>query len=346
MSLRSRTLRSRLLRLSRRAMRLTTRRSRDETATTASARARFAQLIWRRARPLRLAREKAPPFHLHESHFFIRPDVRVSVAMHLAASRGPRTTAVVWPRSTRQRWPDIPLATGPPGRRRWARSLQESLPHRPRIMPPLLESPAQAASFARGLVARVLTSWPARALARPDVVHRAGPAAREAAPPLPPTRPTTARSGPTESRPEHRRPLRRESSFLPRLIPYRLADRELREARLGDLRSAAFLPAARLHRRQAITAGPMPSNLPAWREVAPVTLHYANSRAMAPAAVHIAHTAAAAAPAVARPVQPAAHSARAVAAPVLDRAATDRLADEVIRRIERHVRIERERRGI
>jgi hypothetical protein len=31
---------------------------------------------------------------------------------------------------------------------------------------------------------------------------------------------------------------------------------------------------------------------------------------------------------------------------LLDRAATDRLADEVIRRFERRVRIERERRGI
>jgi hypothetical protein len=68
---------------------------------------------------------------------------------------------------------------------------------------------------------------------------------------------------------------------------------------------------------------------------------------MTPATTHIEHTTvAAAAPTVARAAQPAAHSARAVAAPALDRAVTDRLADEVIRRIERRVRIERERRGI
>jgi hypothetical protein len=141
--------------------------------------------------------------------------------------------------------------------------------------------------------------------------------------------------------------LRRESSFRPRLIQYRLADQGMREAGLPGLRSPALPPVARLHRRETPTAGPVPSNLLMWREVAPVTLHYANARAMTPPATHMEHTTAvSAAPTVARPTQPAAHSARAVAAPVLDRVATDRLADEVIRRIERRVRIERERRGI
>jgi hypothetical protein len=347
MSLRSRTLRASLLRLSRRAMRLTTRRSHSEAATITSARARFSELIWRRACPPRLPREKASALHLHESHVLLRPDVRVSVQMHLAASRVPHAAAVVLSRSTRQRRPDIVFATGPSGRLRWTRSLSELLPHRLRTIPALLESPSQAASLARQLIARVLTSWPARALVRPDVAQRAGLAAREAALPFPALRPTRARSGPTESRPERRHLLRRESSFRPRLIRYRLADQGMRESQLVSLRSPAFLSVARLHPRETATAGPAPSNLLMWREVAPVTLHYANSRAMTPPATHIEHTTAVpAAPTVARPPQPTAHSARAVAAPVLDRVATDRLADEVIRRIERRVRIERERRGI
>ena len=347
MSLRSRTLRARLLRLSRWAMRMTFRWNRDEAATGALARARFSQLIWRRARPLWLSREKASALHLHEHHLLIRSEVRIAVQMHLIAARAPRPDAVVWPRSTRQRRPNIPLATGLSGRSRWGRALPEWLPHRSRINPPRLESPAQVVSLARRFIARVLSSWPARALVQPGVAQRVGAAAREAVLPFPTLRPAGAHSGPTESRPERRRLLQREASFFSRLIPNRRSDQGMREARLGGLHSPAFVPAARLLRRQAVTAGSVPSNLLTWREVAPITLHYANPRTMALPAAHIEHTpAAAAAPTVTRPAQLAAHSARAVAAPLLDRAATDRLADEVIRRFERRVRIERERRGI
>lgn len=346
MSLRSRTLRARLLRLSRRAMRLTTRRGRDEAAAGASARIRFAQLIWRRVRPPQPPREKASALHLHRSHFLIRPDVRVSVQMHMAVSGAPRAAVSARSRSRRQRRSEMVFAAGPSGRMQWDHSRSEPLPHRGRIIPPFLELPAQAAARARRLIARVLTSWPARAPTRADAAQRAETAAREAALPLPAIRSNTARGESTESRPERRRPLRRESSFLSRLIPRRSTDQERREPPLAGLRAPAFPPAARLHRRQATAAGPIPPNVLMWRDVAPVTLHYANPRAMTPSAAHPERTIAAAAPPVARPAQPPVPSTGAVAAPVLDRAATDRLADEVIRRIERRVRIERERRGI
>lgn len=341
MSLRSRTLRAKVLRLSRRAMRLTARGRRDESVGSA----RFSQLIWRRRCPPRLPRPRAAALHLHASHFLIRPDVLVSVQMHLAAAR-PGRAEVAGARSTRQRLSDAVLAAGPSARVRRARSAAESSPHRLQVISPFLESPARAVTVARRVIAGTLATWPARVLARPDVARRAISPAREAALTFPAARTVRARGGPMESRPERRQALRHESAFLPPLVRRRRSDQGKRESELAAFRAPAILAPVRLHRREAAAAGLVPANLPTWRDVAPVTLHYVDSRAKTPAAAPIEYTTATAAPAVASPVPAAAHSARLVAAAVLDRAATDRLADEVIRRIERRVRIERERRGI
>ncbi len=337
MSLRSRTLRARLLRLSRRAMRLTVHPELDETRGIAS-RTHFSKLIWRRRRTLRLPRETALALHRHESHFFIRPDVRVSVRLHLAASRAARAEGV-WPGSMRHRWRDAPRA-GISGRTRRAPFVPESLSSGPRMRRPP-EASAHVVSVGQRVVTRVLTSWLQRAVDGAVMAHRAGPT-RAAALLLPAVRPSM-RGGPLESRSERRRLMRRESSALPHLTLHRLAVRKMREARMGGLRSPAFLPAARLRRREA-AAGAVPGNRLTWREVAPVTLYYVPPRAMAAPTVQIEHTAAA--PIVSHPARSAAQFARTAAAPMLDRAATDRLADEVIRRIERRVRMERERRGI
>lgn len=345
MSLRSRTLRARMLRLSRRAMRLTIRAGRDDAQTTASPYLRFSLLIWRRARALRLPRESAAARHLHESHVSIRPDVRVSVHMHLAASRASRLAGRVWPQAIRQRRSEMPLAVGSSRLLRWPRLIPESVPNGLQILPRLVAAPGRAAALAQRLVARVLTSWPARNRDRPGIPQHAGPAPRDAAFMIPSVRHTGARGGPADIRPEGRRLLRRESSFLPRLAPNRVVDRETGEARILAFRSPALLP-ARLRRREVVTAGPVPGNLLTWREVAPVTLHYASPRAAAPA-VSVGHPPATpTVPLVKSSAQAAGQSPRAAAAPMLDRALTDRLADEVIRRIERRVRIERERRGI
>ena len=348
MSLRSRTLRARLLRLSRRAMRLTARRGRDEAAATGLARTRFSQLLWRRGRLLPSLRERVSALHLYESHFLIRPDVRVSLQMHLAAPKVGRAAAVVVSGSARQRRSDTVFATGPNSRLRRTHSLSESPPpHRLRVAPPALESSVRAASLTRRLIAGVLMSWPARVLARPEVApHPATPAAREATGPLAEARSARNRVAPMASRLERRRPPRHESSHISPCIPPRLIEQSVPESHPAGRRLPAFQPAARLRVREPAAAGAIPANLLMWRDVAPVTLRYANPRATPPQAAHIEHTTAAAKPAVARSAQPATHSARAVVTPVLDRAATDRLADEVIRRIERRVRVERERRGI
>lgn len=339
MSLRSRTLRARLLRLSRRTMRLTIRPERDGKRAIAS-RMHFSQLIWRRTRVLRLPREKGLALHRHESHFLIRPDIRVSLQMHLDAARAARPVVGTWPGWVRHRRPDVSLAN--PARLHRS-SLPQPMSSGPRIPRPLVETSAHAVSLARGLVARLLTSWPARAVDEATVTCRAATGPRAAILQLPAV-PPRMRGGFLESRSERQRPLRRGSAFLRGLTLYHFADREVRAARTGGFRSSAFLPAARL-RQPEVAAGVVPGNPLTWREVAPVTLHYAGPRAAAPA-VQSEHTAAAAAPIVSHPARPAVQSARAAAAPVLDRAATDRLADEVIRRIERRVRIERERRGI
>jgi hypothetical protein len=332
-----------MLRLSRRAMRLTIRARRDELRVSTSPRAHFLQLIWRRARALRVPRESASVRHLHETQFLFRPDLRVSLHMHLGASRASRPATDVWPQAMRQRPSEMPPA-GSSRQLRRARLIPESLSSRLRILPHRAESPAHVASVAQRFIARVLMSWPARAADPQGVPRRFASAPRDPGLMPPSAHHARARSGPAESRPERRPLLQRESSFLPRSTPNRMVDRETGGARILAFRSRA-LPLARLHRREAATAGPAPGNLLAWREVAPVTLHYASPRAAA--AVHVEHPAAApAVPIVKSPAQAAGQSARAASAPALDRAATDRLADEVIRRIERRVRIERERRGI
>lgn len=345
MSLRSRTLRARMLRLSRRAMRLTIRGGRGQSEGIGSSRLYFAQLIWRRARALRLPRENAAARHLHENHVFIRPDVRVSVHMHLAALRAARSATGVWPQGMRQRRSETPLTTRFSRQLRWTPLIAESRSNRVRIVPQLVDTPGRMASLARRLIARMLMTRPARAAAQASVPHGAGPAQRDAALAIPSMRHTRVRGGPAETRPERQRLSPRDAFLLPRPASGRLIDRETGEARILAFRSRA-LPAGRLRRAEVATAGPATGNVLTWREAAPIPLHYATPRATAPA-VHLEHTAPMPpAPSVKSPTPASGQSARPAPAPVLDRAATDRLADEVIRRIERRVRIERERRGI
>lgn len=347
MSLRSRTLRAKLLRLSRRAMRLTIRLTGEEARRPGLPHRRFAQLTWRRARALWLPRERAAPLHLHQSHFLVRPDVRVSVQMVLAAARAARWAAAVSLQLTWRRSPETPQRQGGLGRRSGARLLAEPRSSRLRRDRPLVESPAAAAPGVRRLAARALMSWPVRAGERVRAAEPAGYMLRHTdAMLVPAARHRRAYSGRTEHPSVRERPRRRESPFLPRLVPSRLLDYESRGVHARSFRSSTLPSAVRLRRRERVGAATVSNNPLAWREVAPLPLHYASPKAAGAPLPLIEPAAVTTAPPAVRPMQAAAQSARAMAAPTLDRAATDRLADEVIRRIERRVRIERERRGI
>lgn len=346
MSLRSRTLRARLLRLSRRAMRLTIRPAGGEMRTTGLAHLRFSQLIWRRARALRLPRDRATALHLHESHFLIHPEVRVSVQMYLAAARAARWAAAVLPQLAWKRSPEMSQLNGAWGRRHGAQLLAQPLSSRSRSVQPRMEASPSGASVARRLVARALMSWPAGAVERASAPQRAGQLLRQAALLLPVSRRNSSRSGAAEHRPLLERRLQRESSLIARLVPLRL-DSESRGAPMPGLRAPTIAPAVRLSRREMASVSAASGNLLASREVVPVPLHYATPKATTTRVAHMEPAVATTATTpAARAMQPAAQAARGISAPMLDRAATDRLADEVIRRIERRVRVERERRGI
>jgi hypothetical protein len=302
----------------------------------------FAQLLWRRARGLRRARADLRAVHVHESHFLVHSGLKLALALHFAAARAASPPAAAAPRSARPRAADPARASSYGPHARPALRAAGLLPGRSPAASPVVRAPSRTATgVTPGL--------------RPRASRRAW--VEQLAERLPRARAVLRDFG-VLPRLEHRRAQRdaaigRRAKAEPGFSSH-LTSPPVRGAHPGERSTPRILVHHRYAVEGATRAGRLaaPPRQPAaparaTRPVAPVPIYYASARAgELPSAPVAAATSAPTPPPAAR--EPRARATVPYAGPpaALDRAMTDKLADEVMRRIERRVRIERERRGI
>ena len=346
MSLRSRVLRSKLLRLCRRGMRLVLRGVRNGTPPRPFA-AAVGRLIWRRVRASRLERADGhlPWLHQHRHHVLRRSDIRVAVELcwvtRKAAPSGLATSAHALPLSTPSTAPVVEAT-----RRSWHALLTR--PSRHQRLPPT-HSPLALSTRARPVTPSVgLSTCLDRRVAAeggPTILRRVGPALRSYI-----SQPGIARRSVEQMvaiarigrHQRHAVALRREPAFSGRAL-----DRGNSFGYFRELRRPATEPVAHSRDYAGAIATTTAKYSQARREPSPVPLHYARGRS---APTPVERTPASTAPTRASPPTRVPQTNPTVShvapAQTLDRVVADRLADEVIRRIERRVRLERERRGV
>lgn len=324
MSLRSRTLRARLLRLCRCSLRPVL----GLKSVSPRPRVSFAQLVWRRVRVPGVPRTQLLAPRLYHSQWLIRPDIRISWQLHFATAGGTPGRPGV----------ELQFRTGECPRR------LPQLPRPPRLsqflqlqrFPPFPQSLSRPGSIPRSAAsALVPVQGPMSGAARLGAVRT--------------THITSLRHNTHAAAVFHR--VVHERSLVralhgPRKVLHELivAWRTLDFPRRRQSPMAATPPAHFKAPGPAVPLAYRPGAAPP-----PLALHYSQSRTPRESRVEtvrvekttpVATTASPTAAAIT-------HTLRTQSAvPALDRTLTDRLADEVIRRIERRVRLERERRGL